>query len=346
MTFLGEPFKHDLFVSYSHGDFDHHGISNLKKWSQAFVRELEAEMRMHPKFRDLSIFLDQDQRPEQRIDPEMALPDQLKQEIGGSGIIVVLMSPHYLISRWCRDERDWWFRWQMRQGLPIDGRVVMARIWPTEEPWPDALADERGEPLVGFTFYTDVRPQPYEWPDPTGAKGPFRDALLKMVGTIWLRLEAFKKQLEERPLKRVVDERPHAAASSKYDVFLSYAREDEERSMKLAHELQGCGYSVFWDRRVPPGKTWNNHIFQALVGSRCVIVIWSNESVNSTWVQEEAEYGKKRGILIPVLRESVDPPFGFGLIQAADLTQWTIGARPPGLQDLVDELSGLIGAQR
>jgi hypothetical protein len=42
--FLGEPFQHDLFVSYSHGDFDGSGQSNLKTWSQAFGRELEMEL--------------------------------------------------------------------------------------------------------------------------------------------------------------------------------------------------------------------------------------------------------------------------------------------------------------
>ena len=30
MSFLGEPFKHDLFVSYSHGEFEGSGESNLK----------------------------------------------------------------------------------------------------------------------------------------------------------------------------------------------------------------------------------------------------------------------------------------------------------------------------
>jgi hypothetical protein len=40
MSFLGEPFKHDLFVSYSHGDFDRPGDPKLKAWSQAFIRAL------------------------------------------------------------------------------------------------------------------------------------------------------------------------------------------------------------------------------------------------------------------------------------------------------------------
>ena len=85
MSFLGEPFKHDLFVSYSHGDFDGSGKSNLKTWSQAFVRELEGELRQHPKFRELKIFLDQHHRPDQGLDPMEALTEQLRDEIGAAG---------------------------------------------------------------------------------------------------------------------------------------------------------------------------------------------------------------------------------------------------------------------
>jgi hypothetical protein len=37
-------------------------------------------------------------------------------------------------------------------------------------------------------------------------------------------------------------------------------------------------------------------------------------------VLEEAGQGKRRRVLVPVLKEPVEPPMGFGLIQAADLS--------------------------
>ena len=40
MSYVGEPFRHDLFVSYSHGD-DGSGGAYLKPWSAAFAHELE-----------------------------------------------------------------------------------------------------------------------------------------------------------------------------------------------------------------------------------------------------------------------------------------------------------------
>jgi hypothetical protein len=223
MSFLGDPFKHDLFVSYSHGDFDRSGESNLKKWSKAFVSELEGELRQHPKFGQLRIFRDQDHRPDQGLDPMMALTPQLREEIRAAGLLTVLMSPHYLRSKWCAHERDWWLECQEKHGLTLDGRLAIARIWPTtEEPWPEEFMDERGEPLVGFTFYdlkmADSHPWPHEWPDPTGAKGPFRQALLEMVGRIWQTLGAVQEQLEERRQRKA--EATRLAAEAGQVVYL------------------------------------------------------------------------------------------------------------------------------
>ncbi len=84
------------------------------------------------------------------------------------------------------------------------------------------LLDEHGEPLIGFTFYdpknADAHPWPYEWPDPTGAKGPFRDVLLDMVGRIWQRLQTLKEQLEERARRKAEADR--LAADSGRVIYL------------------------------------------------------------------------------------------------------------------------------
>ena len=42
MARLAPEFRHDIFVSYSHGDVKGDGTSLLKTWSQGFARELEA----------------------------------------------------------------------------------------------------------------------------------------------------------------------------------------------------------------------------------------------------------------------------------------------------------------
>src|SRR4051812_49944572 len=102
------------------------------------------------------------------------------------------------------------------------------------------------------------------------------------------------------------------------DIFFSYAREDQAQVASLVTALEARGWSVFWDRRIPAGKTWRTHIGRALDEARCVVVAWSAHSVESEWVIEEADEGKKRGILVPVFLDAVSPPWGFRGIQAAD----------------------------
>ncbi len=51
-------------------------------------------------------------------------------------------------------------------------------------------------------------------------------------------------------------------------------------------------------------------------------MLWSKTSTASQWVREEARLARDRGKLIPVIIDGSAPPFGFGEIQAANLSHW------------------------
>jgi hypothetical protein len=106
------------------------------------------------------------------------------------------------------------------------------------------------------------------------------------------------------------------------DIFLSFAREDRNRAALLAHALRDEGFSVWWDRSIPAGARFNEIIERALSEARCVIVLWSEQSVRSEWVLAEAHEGRNQGKLIPVLLDDVRPPYGFLVIHHADLRHW------------------------
>lgn len=127
------------------------------------------------------------------------------------------------------------------------------------------------------------------------------------------------------------------------DIFISYAREDEARAKSLALALQKHGYSVWWDKRIPPGKTWRNVIEEALGEAKCVIVLWSKKSVESSFVQEEAEFAKSRGKLVPVFIDDVEPPFGFRGIEGANLVGWRGQSDNDEFLQLLRSVEGLAG---
>jgi uncharacterized membrane protein YhaH (DUF805 family) len=106
------------------------------------------------------------------------------------------------------------------------------------------------------------------------------------------------------------------------DVFISYAREDAAPAEQIARALQGMGLDVFWDSEIPPGQTWADYIEAKLTGCKAVIVLWSDHSIKSAWVREEARMGRERAKLIPVRLDDSVAPFGFGEVQAADLSTW------------------------
>jgi len=130
------------------------------------------------------------------------------------------------------------------------------------------------------------------------------------------------------------------------DIFISYANEDRDRAAQLAAFLESVGWSVWWDRRIPAGRTWRSLLEEALVGMRCMVVLWSEHSVKSPWVVEEAEEARRLGkTIVPVLIQRVEPPMGFRAIQAADLVDWKGSPEDRAARVFIADLKSLLGSR-
>ena len=128
------------------------------------------------------------------------------------------------------------------------------------------------------------------------------------------------------------------------DIFLSYANEDRERARLLYSALADHGWSVFWDRAIPAGKTWRLFLEEQLESSRAMVVLWSVTSVMSPWVVEEAENARSLAKpLVPVLLDPIEPPIGLRATQAANLIGWAGDTNDPNLKLLLQDVENMIG---
>jgi formylglycine-generating enzyme required for sulfatase activity len=128
------------------------------------------------------------------------------------------------------------------------------------------------------------------------------------------------------------------------DIFISYASEDKPRVEALARALERKGWSVWWDRRIRIGRSFDEVIEEALDGSKAVVVVWTGTSVKSQWVKNEAREGLRRRVLFPVmLLEEVKLPLEFRDVQTAHLMDWQSGQEHHGFTQFVDDLTQVIG---
>ena len=125
------------------------------------------------------------------------------------------------------------------------------------------------------------------------------------------------------------------------DIFVSYASEDLERVKPLVSALEECGWSVWWDRELVAGPSYEDKIEQALDESLCVVVVWSNQSIKSQWVRTEAHEGLEREILVPLLIDDIKPPLAYRTAQTAKMIDWPDQAGQ--LKTVMDGIAELLG---
>lgn len=257
MPFLENPFEHDIFVSYSHGDFDGAGHSPLNSWSQQFAKDLDNQIRQIRHFRELRLFLDESQRPDQGVDPTIPLTTQLQHDIKASGLLLILMTPDYLASEWCTNERDWWFAENQQTGIEVEGRVFVCRVIPNvtnlewksstdHEIWPDVIKDQEGHGLTGFWFHSrddvDFATVPFRWEGSTDDVNNYNKVMRELVRRVTRRLVEIKQHQEE--LAADLARLTQLTGSSQ--VIYLHARETQSDAWQMVQQtLRENGHTVF-----------------------------------------------------------------------------------------------------
>ncbi len=134
------------------------------------------------------------------------------------------------------------------------------------------------------------------------------------------------------------------------DIFISYARKDLAQVEPIVAALEQHGWRPIIDKKAfLPGDTWPDEIQHALDSSRCVLVVWTCESVDLVkheWVKREAEAGKEKGILVALRLDDVDPPSAFEFIQYADLSGWNGDRSHPEFLKCIEAIKSKIPIQK
>ena len=99
-----------------------------------------------------------------------------------------------------------------------------------------------------------------------------------------------------------------APAERNPSVFLSYSRTDLERARPVIALLEAAGFDLWWDGRLEGGENYLATTEDRLESADCVAVLWSQTSVASHWVRDEAQRGRERGCLVPLSLDGTMAP--------------------------------------
>ncbi|MGB3626679.1 MAG: TIR domain-containing protein [Henriciella sp.] len=130
-------------------------------------------------------------------------------------------------------------------------------------------------------------------------------------------------------------------SGSQTTVFFSYSREDKARAIPIISTITDAGYSVWWDGMLAGGSTYLETTERALESARAVVVLWSDRSIKSHWVRDEATYGREQEKLVPLSIDGVQPPLGFRQIQFIDMDGWTGGADAVEVREMLAAIAAL-----
>ena len=122
------------------------------------------------------------------------------------------------------------------------------------------------------------------------------------------------------------------------NIFLSYDHRDAELARPIASALEKAGHDVWWDRHIRGGSQFAKEIERALAEADVVVVVWSERSIESPWVRDEAEAARDSGRLVPVRIDQSRPPLGFRQFQAIDFSGTKGKGRASQIQALLHAL--------
>ena len=134
------------------------------------------------------------------------------------------------------------------------------------------------------------------------------------------------------------------AGNAPLRLFISYSRADQPAALPLIAGLERQGYAVWWDGLLEGGDNFLPTTQAALENADAVVVLWSQTSIDSHWVRDEATVGRDRRRLVPLSIDGALPPLGFRQFQVIDITKWNGKSSAPEFRRVTSAIAALSGA--
>jgi hypothetical protein len=230
--------QHDVFVSYAH--LDNEPISSGQTgWVDALAEKLAIEVSQRLGTRDFALWMDH------RLDGNHPITPEILGAIQQSATLLVVVSPAYLNSEWCRRERTAFLNLVKDRVAAGSVFVVFARDVARA-----AVPPEFGD-LLGFQFW--VKDAEAGTDRPLGMADVSERAYITRV----LQLSHdLKRQLERLRAGGGTSQpaAPRVTAADAPAVFIARSTEDlEDREDELRTYLSQAGITVLPETRYPQG---------------------------------------------------------------------------------------------
>ena len=129
------------------------------------------------------------------------------------------------------------------------------------------------------------------------------------------------------------------------DVFRSYSGADPAQVALLAEAIEREGYSVWWDKELPPHLNYGDVITEKISQAKAAVVVWSRDAAKSEWVRAEADMARNQKKLVQTALDNVMPPLPFNQIQYAEIGDWQGEPDHSGWRKVKASLADLCGAR-
>ncbi len=108
------------------------------------------------------------------------------------------------------------------------------------------------------------------------------------------------------------------------EIFISYSSKDIDWVSNLAKHLESDGFDIWWDRKLNTGSLFLDEINKKLQESSVVLVIWSDFSMESRWVQGEVQeaYNSNKQT-VPVFLKKIKLKIPHNTVQVLSMENWT-----------------------